>query len=122
VQEESEASTTDELKRANAQLSGYIKGAMALKTKLTKQVAWLEHMSAYAMLGVPKDASNAELKRAYREMAIKVHPDKGGDADQFQELQVRLTPHRPGLAPISCQGVCQDKGARMLEDYWQNWS
>ena len=89
VQEESEASTTDELKRANAQLSGYIKGAMALKTKLTKQVGWLEHMSAYAMLGVPKDASNAELKRAYREMAIKVHPDKGGDADQFQELQVR---------------------------------
>jgi DnaJ-class molecular chaperone len=44
-------------------------------------------MSAYAMLGVEKSASNAELKRAYREMAIKVHPDKGGDADQFQELQ-----------------------------------
>jgi hypothetical protein len=38
VQEESEAATTEELKKANAQLSGYIKGAMALKAKLTKQV------------------------------------------------------------------------------------
>ena len=38
VQAESEASTTEELKSANDQLSGYIKGAMKLKKKLGEQV------------------------------------------------------------------------------------
>lgn len=40
----------------------------------------------YQILGVNKDASDAELKKAYRTLAMQHHPDRGGDAEQFQKL------------------------------------
>ena len=33
----------------------------------------------YRDLGLSRDASAADVKRAYRRLAIKFHPDKGGD-------------------------------------------
>ena len=44
--------------------------------------------NAYETLGVPKGASEEEIKRAYRKMATQHHPDKqGGDTAKFQEIQ-----------------------------------
>jgi len=44
--------------------------------------------NAYETLGVPKGASEEEIKRAYRKMAAQHHPDKqGGDTAKFQEIQ-----------------------------------
>lgn len=41
----------------------------------------------YNILGITKDASNEDIKNAYRRLARTHHPDKGGDKDQFQKIQ-----------------------------------
>ncbi|KAG2493478.1 hypothetical protein HYH03_008294 [Edaphochlamys debaryana] len=40
----------------------------------------------YEVLGVSKDASADEIKKAHRKLALKMHPDKGGDPDKFKEV------------------------------------
>ncbi|CAI5977342.1 unnamed protein product [Closterium sp. NIES-64] len=46
------------------------------------------HGDAYALLGVPHDASLAQVKAAYRRLALKLHPDvnTSGDADAFRRI------------------------------------
>merc|ERR1719248_545642 len=41
----------------------------------------------YEVLGVEKDASPDVIRKAYRKLAVKNHPDKGGDPDTFKEIQ-----------------------------------
>jgi len=43
--------------------------------------------SLYDTLGVPRSADASDIKKAYRKLAIEHHPDKGGDAEKFKELQ-----------------------------------
>jgi DnaJ family protein A protein 2 len=40
----------------------------------------------YEVLGVPKDANEKDIKKAYRKLAVKHHPDKGGDEHLFKEI------------------------------------
>ncbi len=41
----------------------------------------------YATLGVARNATQDEIKRAFRRLASQHHPDKGGDTKKFQEIQ-----------------------------------
>lgn len=45
-------------------------------------------MDYYHVLGVPRDAPIEEIKKAYRKLAMKHHPDRnGGDDTQFKQIQ-----------------------------------
>jgi molecular chaperone DnaJ len=43
-------------------------------------------MDYYEILGIKKDASQEEVKKAFHRLAHKYHPDKGGDEKKFKEI------------------------------------
>src|ERR1700742_2831220 len=40
----------------------------------------------YEVLGVKKEASADEIKKAFRRQAVEHHPDRGGDEAKFKEI------------------------------------
>ena len=44
-------------------------------------------MDHYETLGVQRDAGEKDIKKAYRKLASKHHPDKGGDQEEFKKIQ-----------------------------------
>ncbi|OQR88134.1 hypothetical protein ACHHYP_07522 [Achlya hypogyna] len=42
----------------------------------------------YEVLGLPPLADEEAIKKAFRKMSLKHHPDKGGDPEKFHELQL----------------------------------
>lgn len=58
---------------------------------LQESIKAMERADAYGLLGVGEDADASMIKRAYRDMCLKHHPDKGGDAENFQACRVAYT-------------------------------
>ena len=47
-------------------------------------------MDPYQTLGVTPEATNEQIKFAYRRLALKSHPDKGGDSEMFKKMPQRV--------------------------------
>lgn len=43
-------------------------------------------MDYYSTLGLNRNASQEEIKKAYRKMAMQHHPDRGGDEKKFKQI------------------------------------
>jgi len=47
---------------------------------------FLERQQALSVLGLPSNATPQQIKRRYRTLAKKHHPDRGGDPQQMQRI------------------------------------
>lgn len=86
AEEEATKLAQEDLEEMNRALDEYILRQMCFKSEIVDEIARLHEDSAYAILGVSSDATDAEIKRAYKLIAMQCHPDKGGDKEDFQEL------------------------------------
>ena len=47
----------------------------------------VDNSTYYELLGVDKKATHDEIRKAFRKLALKEHPDRGGDKEKFQNIQ-----------------------------------
>jgi len=52
-----------------------------------KYASWDKQSESFEVLGVSENASRSEIDTAYRKLAAKHHPDKGGVAETFIKIR-----------------------------------
>ena len=48
----------------------------------------IDNTKYYTLLGVGKEATQDEVKKAFRKIALKEHPDKGGDPEKVSSMKI----------------------------------
>lgn len=71
----------------------------------------MKKTEALNILGLSSNASNSQIKSAYRLKASQHHPDKGGSADKFKQVNeaCRL------LKSITVCPYCQGTGVKVVK-------
>ncbi len=91
----SDASVSESEVRAIDRIAGYL-GLSHVDVESIKNMFYRNAESDYKVLGIDSTATEEEIKKAYRQMAIKFHPDKvsqmgeeyqKGAKEKFQEVQ-----------------------------------
>lgn len=81
----------------------------------------VDNSEFYDLLEVEKNASSAQIKKAYRKLAMKHHPDKGGDEATFKKISEAYdvlsdSEKRDLYDKYGKEGVEQGGGARNADD------
>ena len=56
------------------------------KSKANPARTLVERQRALSVLGLPPNATPQQIKRRYRALAKRYHPDRGGDRQQMQRI------------------------------------
>eukprot|EP00959_Pyramimonas_sp_CCMP1952_P471576 9498635-Pyramimonas_sp.AAC.1 len=63
-------------------------------------------MDAFELFNLTVHATPAEVKLAHKRLALKLHPDKGGDRSAFQELgEANATLNDPAKRQAHCESL-----------------
>ena len=68
----------------------------------------------YNVLGVPKDASATDIKKAYRKLAVKFHPDKNPDDSTAQDKFKKISEAYETLSDDSKRQIYDQEGEEGL--------
>jgi DnaJ family protein A protein 2 len=69
-------------------MAGFFKGGFfgGMEEEDDSSQAELDNKKLYDVLGVTQTASQDEIKKAFRKLALQTHPDRGGDSEKFKEV------------------------------------
>merc|ERR1719487_3104820 len=54
----------------------------------SKEGKEVDNNRLYEILGLPKDCTETDVKKAYKRAAMKHHPDRGGDENVFKDISL----------------------------------
>eukprot|EP00931_Biecheleriopsis_adriatica_P006639 TRINITY_DN108013_c0_g1_i1.p1 TRINITY_DN108013_c0_g1~~TRINITY_DN108013_c0_g1_i1.p1 ORF type:complete len:913 (+),score=209.34 TRINITY_DN108013_c0_g1_i1:126-2864(+) len=87
LRESAGALALTQLAQEAERLKGHAARTALMEQKLRTALQLWRKFDPWKILGVSKDASVGEVRRAFFAKALHLHPDKGGDKTKFQELQ-----------------------------------
>ncbi len=64
-----------------------------------------DQLSYYAILNIPRDASDDDVRRAYRNLAQVFHPDKHTDESLKEQAKEAFAKLQASPATFSCSGA-----------------
>ena len=71
-------------------------------------------MDYYSTLGVNRNATEDDIKKAYRKMAMKHHPDRGGDEQAFKQIseayEILSDPQKKQMVDMGVDPKAQQAG------------
>jgi len=76
----------------------------------------MRRSEAYQILKVEENATEDELKKAYRKQAMVHHPDKGGTAENFRKLNDAYNLVSGNTSRTSSTDGLTDEQREMLKD------
>ncbi len=56
------------------------------RSEINPMHTFVQRQQALAVLGLPANATHDQIKRRYRALAKRYHPDRGGDQRQMQRI------------------------------------
>ena len=74
----------------------------------------MSEIDPYQVLGVAKDASDAEIKRAYRKLARQYHPDRNDDPAAEERFKRIQSAHEKIGTPEARQQFEQERANKTL--------
>eukprot|EP00760_Papus_ankaliazontas_P004979 PhM_4_TR1230/c0_g1_i1/m.76867 len=65
-----------------------IRGGITEVKRMEDEVSWIKlNGSPLVVMGLPEEVDVADVKARYKQLTLQLHPDHGGDPDEFRKMQ-----------------------------------